>query len=413
MIVMNRKRPEILNQIFRILLILDRILAKISLFLIKIYQKTLSPDKGLFSFYLRGKVCSHIPHCSEYWKKILKRYWFFNGLPKIIDRILHCLPSMNKIYDPEHYRVVFISSAPIWVPFLEELMNDDRFEIIGVVTQPDKPVGRGLNLQENIIKTQAKTLGIAEKNIKTPTKINPDKSLEGKNFFDWLKGLKPDYLVVIAYWKIIPQSILDIPIFWPINVHGSLLPKYRWASPIQTIFLNKEEESWITIMHMDSGMDTWDIISQKTFNIPFDWTCLDSIKHMQKIGPKFLNQTLRDYAKNKIKAQKQDEKQVIDCKKIEKSDWEIEVFSDSLETIYAKYRGYYLWPKIHFILDDKKVIIEKLILDKTNYEQKSEFPLFSSQWELHSAVKEILLKPEWKKTMDWISFKNGYLKKTL
>ena len=134
---------------------------------------------------------------------------------------------------------------------------------------------------------------------------------------------------------------------------------------------------------------------------------------MQKIGPKFLNQTLRDYAKNKIKTQKQDEKQVIDCKKIEKSDWEIEVFSDSLETIYAKYRGYYLWPKIHFILDGKKVIIEKLILDKTNYEQKSEFPLFSSQWELHSAVKEILLKPEWKKTMDWISFKNGYLKKTL
>lgn len=292
-------------------------------------------------------------------------------------------------------------------------MNDDRFEIIGVVTQPDKPVGRGLNLQENIIKTQAKTLGIAEKNIKTPTKINPDKSLEGKNFFDWLKDLKPDYLVVIAYGKIIPQNILDIPVFWPINVHGSLLPKYRWASPIQTIFLNKEEESWITIMHMDSGMDTWDIISQKTFNIPFDWTCLDSIKHMQKIGPKFLNQTLRDYAKNKIKAQKQDEKQVIDCKKIEKSDWEIEVFSDSLETIYAKYRGYYLWPKIHFILDGKKVIIEKLILDKTNYEQKSEFPLFSSQWELHSAVKEILLKPEWKKTMDWISFKNGYLKKTL
>lgn len=292
-------------------------------------------------------------------------------------------------------------------------MNDNRFEIIGVVTQPDKPVGRGLNLQENIIKTQAKTLRIAEKNIKTPTKINPDTSLEGKNFFDWLKGLKPDYLVVIAYWKIIPQSILDIPIFWPINVHGSLLPKYRWASPIQTTFLNKEEESWITIMHMDSGMDTWDIISQKTFKIPFDWTCLDSIKHMQKIGPKFLNQTLRDYAKNKIKAQKQDEKQVIDCKKIEKSDWEIEVFSDSLETIYAKYRGYYLWPKIHFILDGKKVIIEKLILDKTNYEQKSEFPLFSSQWELHSAVKEILLKPEWKKTMDWISFKNGYLKKTL
>ena len=130
-----------------------------------------------------------------------------------IDRILHCLPSMHKIYDPEHYRVVFISSAPIGTPFLDELVADPRFEVVGIVTQPDKPVGRGLTLQENIIKTHAKKLGISDNKIQTPIKINPEKSIEGKNFFDRLSAVKPDFLVVIAYGKIIPQNILDIPVF--------------------------------------------------------------------------------------------------------------------------------------------------------------------------------------------------------
>ena len=130
-----------------------------------------------------------------------------------IDRILHCLPSMHKIYDPEHYRVVFISSAPIGTPFLDELVADPRFEVVGIVTQPDKPVGRGLTLQENIIQTHAKKLGIRDSKIQTPTKINPEKSIEGKNFFDRLSAVKPDFLVVIAYGKIIPQNILDIPVF--------------------------------------------------------------------------------------------------------------------------------------------------------------------------------------------------------
>lgn len=129
------------------------------------------------------------------------------------DRVLHCLPSMHKIYDPAHYKVVFVSSAPIGVPFLKHLAEDKRFEITGIVTQPDKPVGRGLKLQANIIKTTALELGIAPEAITTPTKINPEKSIEGKNFFDWLQEKRPDFLVVIAYGKLIPQTILDIPTF--------------------------------------------------------------------------------------------------------------------------------------------------------------------------------------------------------
>jgi putative component of membrane protein insertase Oxa1/YidC/SpoIIIJ protein YidD len=236
----------------------DHFLASIIVLLIKLYQTTLSPDKGIFSPVLKGRICSHEPHCSEYAIRTLRRYGFRKGIGKVTDRILHCKPSKEKMYDPEYYRIVFFSSAPIGVPFLEELTKDKRFEIVGVVTQTDKPVGRGLHLQENIIKTKAKELGYSKRDSNSPselqdgyegaegvspTKLNPEKSLEGKIFYDRLKAKNPDFLVVIAYGKILPQSILDLAYFGAINVHGSLLPKYRGASPLQSIFLHQEQKS--------------------------------------------------------------------------------------------------------------------------------------------------------------------------
>jgi hypothetical protein len=85
----------------------------------------------------------------------LRRYGFRKGIGKVVERILHCKPQMKKIYDPAYYRIVFFSSAPLGVPFLEQLNKDKRFEIVGVVTQADKPIGRGLHIQENSIKTTA------------------------------------------------------------------------------------------------------------------------------------------------------------------------------------------------------------------------------------------------------------------
>lgn len=317
---------------------------------------------------------------------------------------------MHKIYDPSHYKVVFISSAPIGVPFLNQLAQDPRFELTGIITQPDKAVGRGLKMQPNIIKTIALELGIPAEDIQTPTKINPDKSIEGKNIFDRLVAQKPDFLVVIAYGKILPQSLLDIPLFGAINVHGSLLPKYRWASPIQTVFLNQESHTGITIMHMDAGMDTGNIIDQIRFPLPFHRTCRDCIQHMQQIGPKFLTQTLRKYAKNELQDQAQDDSQALLCSKIEKSDGIIDPFHEPLSSIYAKYRAYYLRPKISFALADKHIIIEALTLDKDRFAQSQDQPLINSDDTLNPAINTILLKPQGKKALDRTSFKNGYLK---
>ena len=317
---------------------------------------------------------------------------------------------MQKIYDPEYYRVVFFSSAPIGTPFLTALHKDPRFEVVGVVTQQDKPVGRGLKLTPNVIKQTALELGFQEQQIQTPRKINLETSIEGKNFYDRLQAKSPDFLVVIAYGKLMPVSLLELPTFAPINVHGSLLPQYRGASPLQSVFLDQQTQTGITIMHMDAGMDTGAIVDRLAFKLPFDRTVKSLIEKIQETWPQFLNDTLRSYAKGSLHATPQDESQSTTCQKITKHDGEIAPASDSLAGIYAKYRAYALRPKIRFTHQEKTVVIESLILDADLYVAGKDQPLWDSSYHLHSAIKTLSLKPEGKKSMDRTSFKNGYLK---
>lgn len=381
---------------------------------IKIYQYTLSPDKWLPSFWLKGRICAHEPHCSKYSIAALKRYGFWPGIFYSTDRVLHCTASMHKNYDPDHYRVVFFSSAPIGVPFLEALAQDKRFEVVGVVTQCDKPSGRWMEMCENIIKETAKKINKqknldSENFIATPTKLHPEKSEEGYEFSQRIKEKKPDLLVVIAYGKIIPQAILDIPKIAPINVHGSLLPKYRGASPIQSTLLNNDKETGITIMKMDATMDTGNMIDILRFRIPFQWTTKDLIAEMEKIGPNFLNNTLRKYGKKLLGEVAQQEQKASYCGKIEKESWLIDPRNDTIETIYNKYRAFALWPKIYFILNDKRVIIEHLELNEPIYNSNDQTPLFQDKT-LNPAVLDIQLKPEGKKTTPRKEFVNGYIK---
>lgn len=167
-----------------------------------------------------------------------------------------------------------------------------------------------MEVAENIIKQEAKRLTHnVERStfIQTPSKLNPretclpaGRSEEGRAFAERLTDRKPDFLVVIAYGKIIPQAILDIAKIAPINVHGSLLPKYRGASPIQSCLLNDEKETGITIMKMDAEMDTGDMIDKKGFKIAFDRTSKTIIEKFESFGPKFLSDTLWKYGKKML-----------------------------------------------------------------------------------------------------------------
>lgn len=384
---------------------LNKLLSNPLIRLIRIYQMTLSPDQWIPSLRLKWRVCTHEPHCSKYGVEVLKKHGFWPGIWYASERILHCTPSMTINHDPSHYRVVFCSSAPIGVPFLQQLNEDSRFEVVWVVTQPDKASGRGMDMHQNIIKTEAQKLWISD--IQTPEKLNPEKSAEGKAFTEWLQEKRPDFLVVIAYGKILPEAILSIPTKWPINVHGSILPEYRWASPLQSVFLDNKAESGITIMKMDKEMDTWDMIHILKTQLKFDRTVLDLINRIQTKGPKFLNDTLRDYGKWHLGSIAQDHKKATYCSKIEKESWLFNPETDTLQDIYNKYRGFYLWPKIYFEHKGKRVIIEHIKIDENNYKTTSQKPLFEN-YKLNPAITDILVKPEGKKPMDWASFCNGY-----
>jgi len=401
-------------------------LNSLAILCITIYQKTLSPDKWLLSPWLKGKVCSHEPHCSEYSKQCFQRYWFFQALTYSVDRVMTCTPSDTIKHDPSEYRVVFASGAPIGTSFLDELDQDKRFDLVWVVTMPDAASDRGMKIKPNIIKQQALKLWVALEDIQTPLslKLNSKKySSQAQEFEQRLDEKEVDFLVVVAYGKIIPKHILKLPHIWAVNVHGSLLPKYRGASPLQSVFLDGQTESGVTVMLMDVWLDTWDMLSKLKTKLSIEWTVKDLINWIQDNSPSHLLDTLRDYAKWDITAQTQDDAFASHCAKIEKKDGLVEPFNESLISIYKKYQWYALWPKIYFVYNDNnRAIIESLEIDKnilSEREDKSLFWLFGEPihtqrplTNINPAIKNITIKPEGKKAMSRDEFNTNFLTKS-
>src|SRR5438132_4741129 len=159
-------------------------------------------------------------------------------------------------------RLIFMGSADLSCASLRALVTSPDFEVIGVVTQPDRPKGRELKLKPSPVKELALSLGLPV--------LQPQRARD-EGFIEQVRTLRPDLIAVAAYGQILPQSILDLPRFGCLNVHTSLLPKYRGAAPIQWAILNGEIETGVTIMRMNAGMDTGDILTQeKTSIIPND-----------------------------------------------------------------------------------------------------------------------------------------------
>jgi methionyl-tRNA formyltransferase len=155
------------------------------------------------------------------------------------------------------YKIVFMGTPEFAVPALKALMEGPN-QVVAVVTQPDRPKGRGRKLIPSPIKVLAEKAGIAV--------LQPEKA-RSPEFLSQVLDLAPDLLVVAAYGQILPQELLDIPRIMPINVHGSLLPEYRGAAPIQWAIIQGDTKSGITIMEMDAGMDTGPMLLQKALTI--------------------------------------------------------------------------------------------------------------------------------------------------
>ena len=213
-------------------------------------------------------------------------------------------------------RLVFMGTPDFAKESLEAVYNAG-YEILAVVTNPDRPKGRGMKMVESPVKEFAK-----EKNLKI---YQPEKVKKNIEFIEEIKKLQPDVICVVAYGKILPKEILEIPKLGCINVHGSLLPKYRGAAPIQWAILNGDKETGITTMYMNEGMDTGDMILKEKVTIGEDETTGELWDRLSKIGGKLLVKTLKEIEKGTAPREKQGDDfsiaPMLD-KKMAKIDWE-------------------------------------------------------------------------------------------
>ena len=194
-------------------------------------------------------------------------------------------------------RVVFMGTPDFSVGTLRELVKAGH-EVVGVVSQPDKPKGRGKSLMPTPVKEAALELGLP---------VYQPKKVRDPEFFEVLRELAPEVIVVVAFGQIIPQSILELPPYGCINVHASLLPKYRGAAPIQWAVIDGEPESGVTIMKMDTGLDTGDMITKVVVPIEKDETGGSLFDKLSEAGAKLLVETLPSLADGTAVYEKQPE----------------------------------------------------------------------------------------------------------
>ncbi|UWD50202.1 methionyl-tRNA formyltransferase [Clostridioides difficile] len=233
-------------------------------------------------------------------------------------------------------KIVFMGTPDIAVPCLQKII-DENYEILGVVTQPDKPKGRGKKLGMSPVKELA-----IENNISV---YQPIKARD-KDFIETMKSLNPDVMVVVAFGQILPKEILEIPKFGCINVHVSLLPKYRGAAPINWVIINGEEKTGVTTMYMDEGLDTGDMILKTEVNLDENITAGELHDKMMNIGAETLKETLKLIEEGNAPREVQNHEEFSYAPIMNKSLGNID-FSKNANEIHNLVRGVNPWPSAY------------------------------------------------------------------
>jgi methionyl-tRNA formyltransferase len=230
-------------------------------------------------------------------------------------------------------RVVFMGTPEFAVPTLRHLVNSE-FSVVGVVCQPDRPSGRGKKIQFGPVKTLALAQNLPI--------VQPEK-MKAPTFLETLQSWNPDVIVVAAFGRILPQGILDLPPKGCLNVHGSLLPKYRGAAPIQWAVINGESETGVTIMVMDAGLDTGAILEQGAMPISEEDTAGDVTARMAELGGGLLVSTLKKWMAGTIEAKVQNESEATLAPILKKEDGLLD-WSQSATALANRIRGLSPWP---------------------------------------------------------------------
>ena len=297
-------------------------------------------------------------------------------------------------------KIVFMGTPNIAVGTLESLYNLN-YDIQLVITREDKPKGRGKELSITPVKEFALSKGL---------KIYQPNKLRGNDeAISILKDLAPDFFVVVAYGRILPKEILDIPKIAPVNLHFSLLPKYRGAAPVNWAIFNGEIETGVSTMLMDEGMDTGDILLQEKILVG-NKTSHDISNELAIIGAELTIKTLDDF--NNLVSIKQDDSNTTLAPIIKKEDGIINWNRNAVD-IERQIRAFYGWPSAYSSLNDKMIKISKAVVvtdilsngrvgEVINIDKNS-FTVGTNDY----GLKILNLQPEGKKSMDALSFLSG------
>lgn len=310
--------------------------------------------------------------------------------------------------------LIFFGTEDFAATILQGLINSPDFEIKLIITQPDKPVGRKQELREPAVKILAEKYGF---------KIEQPDTLKNFNL-----STDADLGVTVQYGLLIPKHILETPKHGIINIHPSLLPKYRGASPIQSAILHGETQTGITIMKMDEGLDTGPIILQKTTQIEREQTYATMAQKLAQIASSALTGAITGYISGQIKPQAQNSALATHCREFKREDGRID-WSQPTMKIYNQWRAFQPWPGVftEAIFGEKKMKIKILrmrppaaapnVILLRRPAEKDPSPFIKLNKKSLGAVagddRVVLideLQPEGKKTMDAEAFINGYLR---
>lgn len=295
-------------------------------------------------------------------------------------------------------KLIFMGTPDFAVPCLERLIKAGH-EIAAVFSQPDKPRGRKMILTPPEVKACALKHGLT---------VYQPKSLRNDEAMELIKEIAPDCIVVAAYGKILPKAMLDLPKYGCINVHGSLLPKYRGSAPIQWSVINGEKETGVTIMQMAEGVDTGDMLYQKAIPIGIDDTAESMFEKLSDLGGEMIVEALDLLEEGKLTPIKQDETLATHAPMLNKEIAVIDWNKSALE-VHNLVRGLYSWPIAQTTLHGKKLKIYRTSIGKGSSEAGtviSTSPLAIACGEGAVVIEELQL--EGKKRMDAKAFLIGH-----
>ncbi len=302
-------------------------------------------------------------------------------------------------------RVVFCGTPEFAVPTLERLHTAGH-HIALAVTRPDRPKGRGMEVASSAVKRKAIDLGLEI--------TQPERIKNNEEFRRQLQEIAPDVIVIVAYGRIIPRWMLDVPRYGNLNLHASLLPKYRGAAPIQWAIANGESVTGNTVMRIDEGLDTGDILLQREITIDSSDTSVSLAARLAAVGGGLVVETLEKLERNEITPREQNDAEATLAPLLTKEDGKID-FERAAQDIHDRYRGFQPWPGAYTSFRDKKLTIHAChLIDEPGTDAEPGTLIIEHNGELsvHCGNATLLvldeLQFEGKKRLSAREFLNGY-----